>query len=233
VNLQIMPESEALRYRINPFDLTKVWPHKDYPLIEIGKLELNRNVRNYFAETEQAAFSPGNLVPGIGASPDKMLQARLLAYPDAHRYRVGVNHNQIPVNAPKCPVNHYQRDGAMAGMCPAHGGSDNQHGGVNFFPNDRVAEGAPAPRPETGAPPLPAMENAWIKPHDQSAEDYHSQAGDLFRIMSEGERAALAGNIAVALVQASKSAQERMLAQYEKADPLYRKMVEAELARVD
>ena len=96
-----MPEKEAETYGINPFDLTKVWPHKDYPLIEIGVLELNRNVDNYFAETEQSAFAPSNLVPGIGASPDKMLQARLFAYQDAHRYRIGANYNDLPVNYPR------------------------------------------------------------------------------------------------------------------------------------
>ena len=101
VNLQIMPEKEAETCAINPFDLTKVWPHKDYPLIVIGEMELNRNVDNYFAETEQSAFAPGNLVPGIGASPDKMLQARLFAYQDAHRYRIGANYNDLPVNYPR------------------------------------------------------------------------------------------------------------------------------------
>jgi len=155
VKIQIMTEAAAQTYRINPFDLTKVWPHADYPLIEIGQWVLNRNVGNYFAETEQSAFSPGNLVPGIGASPDKMLQARLIAYADAHRYRVGVNVNQLLVNAPRCPVHHYQRDGAMAGMSPAFGTDNNQGGGVNFYPNDRVAERAPAPVAEVAKPPLP------------------------------------------------------------------------------
>jgi len=122
----LLSPSGAQHYAINPFDLTKVWPHADFPLIEVGQLELNRNVENYFAETEQAASAPGNLVPGIGTSPDKMLQGRLLAYQDAHRYRVGVNVNQLPVNAARCPVNHYQRDGAMAGGCPMHGNNNNQ-----------------------------------------------------------------------------------------------------------
>ncbi len=229
VKLQIMPEADALDYSINPFDLTKVWPHADYPLIEIGKLELNRNVENYFAETEQAAFAPSNLVPGIGASPDKMLQARLLAYQDAHRYRIGVNHNQIPVNAPRCPVNHYQRDGAMAGMCPAHGADPIQHAGVNFYPNDRAAEGAPAPSPEIAAPPMPVLEKAWIKAHDQSGDDYYTQAGALFKIMGGEERKRLAANIAGNLRHASASVIERMLTQYGKAHHEYRALVEAEL----
>src|SRR5258706_13218171 len=108
-----MPEKEAEAYRINPFDLTKVWPHKDYPLQEIGELELNRNPENYFAEVEQAAFEPRNIVPGMGFSPDKMLQARLISYPDAHRYRLGVNYDSLPVNKPQCPFHTYNKDGAM------------------------------------------------------------------------------------------------------------------------
>lgn len=106
VKLQIMTEDQAKQYNINPFDLTKVWSHKDFPLQKIDVLELNRNVNNYFAEVEQATFAPNNLVPGVSASPDKMLQARLLAYQDAHRYRVGVNANHIPVNASKCPIHN-------------------------------------------------------------------------------------------------------------------------------
>ena len=229
VKLQIMTEEEAKHYRINPFDLTKIWPHHDYPLIEIGQLELNRNVNNYFAETEQAAFAPSNLVPGIGASPDKMLQARLLAYQDAHRYRIGANANQIPVNAPKCPVHHYQRDGAMAGMAPDN--SPNQDSRVNFYPNDRTEEGAPAPDPQVGAPPMPVLENAWIKPHDTSDQDHYSQAGDLFRLMSEDQKQQLANNIAEGLVQANSSVQERMLAQFQLADADYAQRVKAAMSQ--
>jgi len=126
--VQIMPETAAETYRWNPFDLTKVWPHKDYPLIEVGILELNRNPENYFAEVEQAAFAPANVVPGIGHSPDKMLQARILSYTDAHRYRLGVNYESLPVNRPRCPVMHYHRDGAM--RADGNGG-----GAVNYEPN--------------------------------------------------------------------------------------------------
>jgi catalase len=114
VNVQIMPEAEAATYHINPFDLTKVWPHGDYPLIEIGEMELNRNPINYFAEVEQVAFEPRNVAPGMGFSPDRMLQGRLISYPDAHRYRLGVNYDQLPVNAPKCPFATYHRDGSTA-----------------------------------------------------------------------------------------------------------------------
>ncbi len=232
VQLQIMTTEQAEHFDINPFDLTKIWPHEDVPLQDIGVLELNRNVTNYFAETEQAAFAPSNLVPGIGASPDKMLQGRLLAYQDAHRYRVGANHNQLPVNRPKCPVNHYQRDGVMAGACPfGHEGAvDNQGSGVNFYPNDQINQGAPAPDHSVAEPPMPVAEQAWVKAHDQSAEDYHSQAGDLFRLMSEDQKQQLASNIAGGLKQASPSAQQRMLAQLQQADADYRARVEALLA---
>ncbi len=230
VKVQLMTEAEAREYNINPFDLTKVWPHADFELIEIGQLELNRNVDNYFAETEQAAFSPGNLVPGIGASPDKMLQARLMAYPDAHRYRVGANVNQLPVNSPRCPVHHYQRDGAMAGMPPAFGSDNNQGGGVNFYPNDRINEGAPAPRPEVAEPAMPVEEDAWIKPYDTMDEDNFTQAGALYRLMSDEQKNQLAENIAEALVHATSDVQERMLAQFAAADADYRVRVSRALA---
>jgi catalase len=232
VKVQIMTEAQARTYHINPFDLTKVWPHGDFPLLEIGQLQLNRNVANYFAETEQAAFAPSNLVPGIGASPDKMLQGRLLAYHDAHRYRVGVNANQIPVNAPRCPVNHYQRDGAMAGMCPYHQASNVQGSGANFYPNDRINHGAPAPEPRVAAPAMPVLESAWIAAHDMADEDYSSQAGDLFRLMNDEQKSLLARNIAAGLVQASSYAQERMLMQFTKADPEYASRVKAEMDRL-
>ena len=232
VKVQTMSEAQAKNYAINPFDLTKIWPHSDFPLIEIGQLELNRNVENYFAETEQAAFAPNNLVPGIGASPDKMLQARLMAYQDAHRYRVGVNVNQIPVNAPKCPVHHYQRDGAMAGMCPAHGGANIQDSGVNFYPNDRAEQGAPTPASQLAAPPLPLLEDAWVKAYDQSEEDYYTQAGDLFRLMNEDQKRQLVHNIAEGLAQANSSIQGRMLAQFSKADPEYVSLVQAEMSKL-
>jgi len=226
VELQIMAEAEARDYPINPFDLTKVWPYEDYPLIRIGTLELNRNVENYFAETEQAAFAPSNLVPGIGASPDKMLQARLIAYQDAHRYRLSANFNQIPVNQPRCPVNNYQRDGVMTGGCPvAHG--------ANFYPNDAVEQGAPAPAAEFGEPPMPLESDAWVGPHSQDDEDYFTQAGDLFRIMSDDQKNQLANNIAGGLVHATASVRARMLAQYEQADADYAARVSAAMGRME
>jgi catalase len=118
LQIQVMPFTDAADYRFNPFDLTKVWPHGDYPPITIGKLTLNRNPENYFAEIEQAAFDPANLVPGIGASPDKMLQGRLFSYPDTHRYRIGPNYLQLPVNRPRSAVHSYNKDGAMTYLNP-------------------------------------------------------------------------------------------------------------------
>ena len=223
VKVQIMSEEQARDFPVNPFDLTKVWPHKQVPLIEVGEFELNQNVDNYFAETEQAAFAPSNLIPGIGASPDKMLQARLFAYQDAQRYRLGANHNQIPVNHPRCPVNHYQRDGLMAGMCPVTGVSENQGSGVNFYPNDQAD--LPHPVPAYSEPPMPIEQDAWVKAYDQSDEDYYSQAGDLYRIMSEQQKEQLCSTIAGGLSQAKESVQKRMLSYLEKADMDYARRV--------
>lgn len=216
VKIQILSENDARDFIVNPFDLTKVWPHALAPLIEIGQLTLNQNVDNYFAETEQVAFAPSNLVPGIGASPDKMLQARLLAYQDAHRYRLGANANHIPVNAPRCPVNHYQRDGAFAGTCPFSHASKSE---VNYYPNDR--SDSPKPDASKAAPPLPLLENAWAKAYSQDEEDYYSQAGQLFLIMDEQQKQQLFTNLAGGLRLATPSAQVRMLAQFAKAHPDY------------
>ncbi len=224
--VQIMTETEAKNYYINPFDLTKVWPHADFPLIEVGQLELNRNIDNYFAETEQACFSPGNLVPGIGASPDKVLQARLLSYPDAHRYRVGANANQLPVNAAKCPVNNYQRDGKMAGICPinTHPVDEDriQTDKVNFYPNSQINEGAPAPESTLAEPPMPIEENAWVNYFDTAkANNYYEQAGDLFRLMDESQKIQLTTTIAEGLSQATMEVQTKMLEQFNNADSDY------------
>jgi catalase len=227
VKLQILTEEQARNFPLNPFDLTKVWPYELAPLQEVGRFELNRNVSNYFAETEQAAFAPSNFVPGIGSSPDKMLQARLLAYQDAHRYRLGVNHNQIPVNTPRCPVQHYQRDGAMAGACPVAHGGDNQGSGINFYPNDSA--GLPKPDSRYLEPPMPVEADAWIARHSQEEEDYYSQAGDLYRLMPEPQKESLTATIAGGLAQASSSVRERMLSYFAKADADYAARVEAKM----
>ncbi len=142
--IQVMSEQEAVACPFNPFDLTKVWPHADYPLIDVGLLELNRNPANYFAEVEQSAFTPANVVPGVSFSPDRMLQSRLFAYGDAQRYRLGVNHHHIPVNAPRCPVHSYHRDGAMRT-------DGNQGSTIAYEPNSR---GEWREQPDFAEPPL-------------------------------------------------------------------------------
>ncbi|WP_218958936.1 catalase [Salinimonas marina] len=224
VKVQIMTEEEAKNYRINPFDVTKVWPHRDYPLIEIGQLELNRNVDNFFAENEQAAFAPSNLVPGVGVSPDRMLQARLLAYQDAHRYRIGANYNQIPVNAPRCPVHNYQRDGAFAGITPSIAGN-----GANFYPNNRVDHGAPAEVPDVQEPPLALEHDAWLDIYDNQHEDNFNQAGELFCLMNEDHKRQLVDNIADGLSQCTQAVQQAMFEQYAHAHADYGKRVRQEV----
>lgn len=214
VQLQIMPEADASHYMINPFDVTKIWPHKDYPLIHIGTLELNANVESYFCEIEQAAFAPSNLVPGIGISPDKVLQARAIAYQDAHRYRVGSNANQLPINKPCCPVNDYQQDYALADH-------RNKPDTMNFYPNDQMDECAPQPDAQYTEPAFHIYADTSVKAHSHDHNDYYSQAGALFQLMAKAEQDRLASNIAEGLVHASDSIQKRMLVQFSKADPYY------------
>ncbi len=208
--VQIMPEKEAETYRLNPFDLTKVWPHKDYPLIEVGVMELNRNPENYFAEVEQAAFAPSNIVPGIGHSPDKMLQARIFSYADAHRYRLGVNHDSLPVNRAHCPVQNYHRDGAMR--------SDGNSGGaVNYEPN---SFGGPQQSAAYREPPLRISGDADRYDHRAGNDDY-GQAGALFRLMSPAQRDLLMDNIAGAMKGVPEAIQLRQIGHFLKADPAY------------
>ncbi|MBF0272620.1 MAG: catalase [Magnetococcales bacterium] len=209
--VQVMPEAEALTYRINPFDLTKVWPHADYPLIEVGILELNRNPENYFADVEQVAFSPANLAPGIAASPDRMLQGRLFSYGDAHRYRLGINHHQIPVNAPRCPFARvFHRDGA--------GRVDGNLGDmVNHQPN---RFGAFPEAPEAAEPPLPLSGDADRYNHREDA-DYYSQAGALFRLMLPAQQQALCGNIARHIRGVPQEIVDQALEMFRQADPDY------------
>src|SRR6202166_3772277 len=178
--IQVMTEEQAKTHKHNPFDVTKVWPKVDYPLIEVGVMELNRYPENYFAEVEQAAFSPANVVPGIGFSPDKMLQGRLFSYGDTQRYRLGVNFNEIPVNAPKCPFRSYHRDGAMR--------TDGNLGRTtSYYPNSR---GEWADQPQLNEPPLP-IDGAAAHWDHRVNEDYFQQPGDLFRKMNAAQRQAL------------------------------------------
>jgi len=208
--VQIMPEKDALTYRLNPFDLTKVWPKRDYPLIEVGVMELNRNPENVFAEVEQAAFTPASIVPGIGFSPDKMLQARLFSYGDAHRYRLGVNFNHIPVNAPKCPFHSYHRDGAMR--------TDGNKGAtLTYFPN---SYGEWQDRPDFNEPPLALRGDADHFDH-RLDEDYYSQPGDLFRLMTPAQQQVLFENTARAMGDAELKIKQRHIANCSKADPAY------------
>lgn len=208
--VQIMPLEDANTYRWDPFDVTKVWSHKDYPLIEVGQMVLNRNPENYFAEVEQATFSPGNFVPGIEASPDKMLQGRLFAYADAHRYRVGANHNSLPINRPVCPVHNNQRDGFMA--AGNNGGSGvyyepNSYGGAQESPADRTS-------------PFEVSGTADSVAYD--SDDHYTQAGDLYRLMSAEERERLVANIVAAMKPVDRDdIKLRQIAHFYKADPEY------------
>lgn len=210
LKIQVMTEEQAENSPYNPFDLTKVWPHADYPLIEVGVMELNRNPENFFAEVEQSAFNPASVVPGISFSPDKMLQGRLFAYGDAQRYRLGVNHNHIPVNAPRCPVHSYHRDGAMR--------VDGNFGGtIGYEPNskDEWQE-----QPDHSEPPmhLSGAADRWDHRED---DDYFSQPGNLFRLMTAEQQQALFENTARAVGGASIEVQKRHIGNCLKADPAY------------
>ncbi len=208
--VQVMPESDAATVPYNPFDLTKVWPHKDYPLIEVGEIEFNRNPANYFAEVEQAAFNPGNIVPGIGFSPDKMLQGRLFSYGDAQRYRLGVNHQLVPVNAPRCPVHSYHRDGAMR--------VDGNHGStLGYEPN---SYGEWQEQPNFSEPPL-ALSGAADHWNHRVDQDYYSQPGALFRLISQEQKQVLFENTARSIGDAPKQIQLRHIGNCFKADPAY------------
>ena len=218
LKIQVMDEIQAKNLKFNPFDLTKIWSQQDYPLIEVGVLELNRNPQNFFAEVEQSAFNPASVVPGISFSPDKMLQGRLFAYGDAQRYRLGVNHQHIPVNAPRCPVNSYHRDGNMR--------TDGNFGStIGYEPN---SQGHWQQQPEYKEP---ATELAGVADHwGPEDEDDYSQAGDLFRLMDKAQQQALFDNTARSLGGASKDVQQRHIANCFKADPDYAKGLKKALA---
>jgi catalase len=210
VKVQIMTEAQAKTFQWNPFDLTKVWPHSDYPLMEIGVLELNRNPANYFAEVEQAAFSPSVFPPGIGPSPDKVLQARLMSYPDAQRYRIGANYQQLPVNQPRCPVMHYQRDGAMS---TGYGGSN-----PNYYPNSD--DTAPKEVPTYSEPGL-ALGDVVADRYDSREDDNYTQAGMLWRVLDGAQQQRTAQAIATTLGKAEQPIQMRQLCHFFRADAEY------------
>ncbi len=214
--IQVMTEKDALACPYNPFDLTKVWFHKDCPLIDVGVLELNRNPENYFAEVEQSAFNPANVVPGIGFSPDKMLQGRLFSYGDAQRYRLGVNHHLIPVNAPRCPVHSYHRDGAMR--------VDGNYGStLGYEPN---SYGQWQQQPEFAEPPL-ALSGAADHWNHREDTDYFSQPGRLFRLMTPEQQRVLFANTAQAMGDAPREIKVRHIGHCLKADPAYGKGIAA------
>ncbi|MGE8066465.1 catalase [Pseudomonas sp. NPDC089569] len=220
--IQVMTEDQARDHDVNPFDLTKVWSHKDYPLIEVGWFELNRNPQNVFAEVEQAAFSPSNVVPGIGFSPDRMLQARLFAYGDAARYRLGVNHHQIPVNAARCPVHGFHRDGAMR--------VDGNYGSqLAYVPN---SQGEWADQPDFREPPLKISGAAGHWDH-RVDEDHFEQPGNLFRLMSPSQQQALFDNTARSLRGVSQEVQQRHITHCTQADPFYGAGVSRALAQLN
>ncbi|MCM3772979.1 catalase KatA [Priestia aryabhattai] len=212
--VQIMPLEDADTYRFDPFDVTKVWSQKDYPLIEVGRMVLNRNPENYFAEVEQATFSPGTLVPGIDVSSDKMLQGRLFAYSDAHRYRVGANHQALPINRPRSEVNNYQRDGQMRF-------DDNGGRSAYYEPN---SFGGPTESHENKQAAYPVSGVADSVAYDHN--DHYTQAGDLYRLLSKDERTRLVANIVEAMKPVEKEEIKlRQIQHFYKADPEYGKRI--------
>jgi catalase len=222
--VQIMPEKDAATCKVNPFDLTKVWSQRDYPLIEVGVMELNHNAENHFADVEQAAFSPSNVVPGISFSPDKMLQGRLFSYSDAQRYRLSVNYHQIPVNAPRGAkhVHSYHRDGLMRV-------DGNKGGATSYDPNTR---GEWLEQPDFREPPLAITGGAdhWNHRVD---DDYYSQPGDLFRLMAPTRQQTLFDNTARAMVGVSPPVRKLHIEHCMKADPAYGAGVAAAIERLE
>ncbi len=212
VYVQIMPELDAEKTPYNPFDLTKVWPHGDYPLIQVGEMELNRNADNYFTEIEMAAFSPSNIVPGIGFSPDKMLQARVFSYADAHRYRLGTHYEALPVNRPKSPANHYHKDGAMRFF---ENGTHNPD--AYYEPNTM---NGPAENASYAEPPLRISGDADRYNHRDGNDDY-TQAGNLYRLFDNDQQDRLHKTIAGAMANIPNEIAIRQLNHFHKADPRY------------
>jgi catalase len=215
MKIQLMTEKQANECPFNPFDITKVWPHGDYPLIDVGELELNRNPENYFADVEQAAFNPANIVPGLGFSPDKLLQGRLFSYGDAQRYRLGVNHHLIPVNKPKSNVYSYHRDGAMR--------VDGNYGArIGYEPNsyDEWQE-----EEKFKEPPLKLHGDATNWDFREDDDDYYSQPRALFNLMSAAQKKVLFQNTARHMDDAPKKIKIRHISNCLKVDPDYGKGV--------
>jgi catalase len=222
--VQIMTFDQAATVPFNPFDLTKIWPHRDFPLQEVGRMVLDRNPKNYFSEVEQLAFAPAHMIPGIEPSPDKMLQARLFSYPDTHRHRLGANYQSIPVNMPlQSEVDNYQRDGPMA---VTSNGSD----APNYFPNSFQG---PVPDQARGT-----WHSDWVTGDVQRIETGHSednfaQCGDFFRnVLDQAARERLTDNIAGHMSKAQSFVRERAIANFAAADPMYGKMIHDKIQRI-
>lgn len=211
LKIQVMTEEQAEKHYHNPFDLTKVWPHGEFPMIDVGEFELNRNPENYFAEVEQVAFNPAHIVPGIGFSPDKMLQGRLFSYGDAQRYRLGVNHVQIPVNAPKCPYHSFHRDGAMR--------VDGNFGAATPYEPNSFNQWQEQPQYKEPLLALHGDAGHWNFREDD--DDYFTQPGNLFRLLSDDKKQLLFSNTAAEVGQAEKFIQIRHIRNCYKADPAY------------
>lgn len=217
--IQVMTHEQAKAMPFNPFDLTKVWPHGDFPLIEVGMLELNRNPENYFAEVEQAAFNPANVVPGISFSPDKVLAARLFSYRDAQNYRLGVNHLSIPVNTPHCPYHSYHRDGRMR--------VDGNYGStISYEPN---SYGEWQQQPEYANPPIPVDGDGDHWSYAETDEDYYAQPRALFLLMTPEQRQALFDNTARSMAGVPEFIQRRHIAHCRTCHPDYGAGVQAAL----
>lgn len=210
--VQIMPETDATKTSYNPFDLTKVWPHGEYPLIEVGEVHLNKNADNYFAQIEQAAFSPSNVVPGIGFSPDKVLQARIFSYADAHRYRLGTHYEALPVNAPKCPVHHYHKDGSMNFMGQKTGAVD-----AYYEPN---SFGGAKQEPKYREPALKISGDADRYNHRDGNDDY-VQPRALWNIFDDAQKSRLYSNLAASFSGVPHEIVERALGHFAKIHPDY------------
>jgi catalase len=211
MKIQVMTDEQSKQCPFNPFDLTKVWPHGDYPLHDVGVLELNKNPENYFADVEQAAFNPANVVPGVGFSPDKMLQARLFSYGDAQRYRLGVNHYQIPVNKPRCPFHNASRDGSMRV-------DGNEGSTLHYFPNSYKQW---EEQKKFTEPSLPLEGDADHHDFREDDDDYYTQPGNLFRIMNDKQKELLFNNTAADMSGTEKFIQERHVKNCYKADAAY------------
>ncbi|CAE1320055.1 katE [Acanthosepion pharaonis] len=220
--IQVMTFEEAENYHLNPFDLTKVWPHSDYPLIPVGRMVLDRNPKNYFAEVEQIAFSPAHMIPGIEPSPDKMLQGRLFSYSDTHRHRLGSNYLQIPVNCPfKARVSNYQRDGPQ---CV----NDNQAGAPNYFPNSFSG-----PVDHKRHTECPFKISGDVMRYNTADEDNFSQVGIFYKqVLNQAERKRLVKNIANHLIGAQEFLQKRAVHNFGQADPEYGQTLQEELDKL-